>query len=121
MSVKFCASCDMLLRREIADGRVWFECDCGEKVEGAPGDLLVSTQTLSSAETFEKFAYFLANAARDSVNLRVEIPCAKCGLPYMTHVRLGEEEVPSYLCDCGHSLRGEEIKAALAKIDQPGA
>lgn len=115
MSVKFCPSCDMLLRREIVDGRVAFECHCGERVEGRPEDLLVSTQTLSTAETFEKFDYFLAHAARDPVNLRVEIPC-KCGLPYMTHVRLGKEEVPSYLCDCGHTLRGEEIKKALAKI-----
>ena len=102
--MKFCPKCDSHMRRETSSGQVEFQCGvCGERVAGTEWDTRIRGGVLDSGETREKYGRLISNSAHDRVNQQVRRDCEKCGLDYMTQIRVGDREVVVYTCKCGHT------------------
>lgn len=91
--------------RHVGDNKVIFRCPCGYVVEGRGRDRLVRVAATSTTSEEDTYATRLRNVAHTRIGLRVEAECEKCGLPYMTQVRLGQEETIIRTCKCGNIVR----------------
>lgn len=98
-----CESCRArTMRRRVAGGKVFFTCpSCDATVERGGEARLMSSGGVTHAAGREKYQTFLRVAAFSPANLRVARECEGCGLPYMTLVRVGEEETVFFVCTCG--------------------
>jgi hypothetical protein len=96
--------CERVLARVIGDGKIVYVCSiCGETVNGDPRDVHVMGASMHAGENImEKYGRLLDNAAFDRVNLQVPRTCVKCGLDYMTQVRVGDAEHIIWVCKCGN-------------------
>jgi DNA-directed RNA polymerase subunit M/transcription elongation factor TFIIS len=91
--------------REVEDTTVFFACSCGNRVEGTRDDRRIKTGGQRSASKDDKYAAIIASAPLANTVLRVDVQCPGCGLPYMTQVRVSEEETIIRTCECGHRER----------------
>lgn len=96
---KDCQSRSMV--RHVADGRVTFACSCGSREEGGGRDRLIKRGGVSSGTQIEKYRMLIAVAPFSRAVLRVSHKCTECNLPYMTMVRVGDEETIILACTCG--------------------
>lgn len=100
--MKFCSLCQRVIKKRIDNDRILFECICGNIEETTEEDVLISsgiTKELPSIEKYEKLIYF---APFDRTNQLVYKDCPKCGLDYLTQLRIGENEIIIYRCKCGY-------------------
>lgn len=105
--MKFCPDCGRVLVRDTSTGRIEFECTtCANRIDGDAWDARISGGVLHSGETAEKYINLIRNAADDRVDQLVRRDCPKCGLDYMTQVRVGDREVVIHKCKCGHEEGG---------------
>ena len=100
--MRICDVCGKSMKRETRTGKIMFTCVCGEIVEGTDKDTQISVGVVGGGETRVMYRHLLRNAAHDPVNQLVKRDCKKCGLDYMTQVRIGSREVVVYLCKCGN-------------------
>ena len=106
--MKFCSNCEKYMSRDIIGGMLWFQCmACGEKLEGDDWDCRIGGEMLRSAETAEKFFTLINKSSFDAINLKVMRDCKKCGLDYMTQVRVSEREIIIWTCTCGNIEQNE--------------
>ena len=106
--MKFCPSCESVMRQSMATGRVVFHCEvCSTEVEGQASDTLIFSGVIETGIESEeqKYARLLVNAAHDPSNEKVHRTCPKCGLDYMTQIRVGSRELIIFKCKCGHEER----------------
>ena len=75
-----------------------------------PGDAYdarVGGAVLGAGETTEMYKRLIQVSPFDRVNQLVAKSCSKCGLDYMTQIRVGESEAIVYTCKCGEIISGE--------------
>lgn len=107
--MKFCPNCQRALVRDTSSGAIMFNCTvCGTVVKGAAQDCLIETKTLNAEETTEMYKQVIDSSAFDPTNQLVEKNCDKCGLDYMSLVRVGENETIIYTCECGNRVYGSQ-------------
>ncbi|GFR89419.1 BA71V-C122R [Elysia marginata] len=113
--MRTCPQCDRAMVRATSSGVVTFVCFCGVQEEGSSEDARIAGDVLNAGETEEMYRRLIKNAAFDRVNQQVKRDCPKCGLDYMTQIRVGAREVVVWTCTCGYdSSRGKEAAALLA-------
>jgi len=106
--MKFCTNCQRALTRDTSSGEVKFTCTvCGTIVAGGAYDVRIAGAVLGAGETSEMYRKLIHNASFDRTNQQVTKTCAKCGLTYMTQIRVGESEAIVFTCKCGVILSGE--------------
>ena len=106
--MKFCPMCDRVMVRDTSSGEVRFSCTvCGEIVPGDAYDARVGGAVLGAGETTEMYKRLIQVSPFDRVNQLVAKSCPKCGLDYMTQIRVGESEAIVYTCKCGEIITGE--------------
>lgn len=111
--MRTCPECSRAMTRDTSGGQVNFVCYCGIAVEGSPEDARIAGDVLHAGETEEMYHRLIRNAAHDRVNQQVMKDCPKCGLDYMTQIRVGAREVVVWVCKCGYdSSRGKALKTA---------
>lgn len=106
--MRFCPKCDRVLVRDTSSGEVRFSCTvCGTAVAGDEYDARVGGAALGAGETTAMYRKLIRTASHDRVNQLVRRQCTKCGLDYMTQIRVGEIEAIVYTCKCGEVITGE--------------
>lgn len=86
--------------RRLGATDVYYECACGGRVPGTSHDRRISSGGQTDAQQHEKYATIIGNAPFSPTMLRVRRPCDNCGLPYMTQVRVSENETIVHVCEC---------------------
>jgi len=102
--MRFCPACKRVLTRQIDGGRILFVCTiCQFSEPGNDHDVKVATGLMrtSDEDDIGKYHRLLENASFDRVNQQVAKDCAKCGLDYMTQIRLSHSETVIWSCQCG--------------------
>lgn len=112
-TVVHCSTCmTRTMVREVADSEVYFRCPCGFQQKGKPMDRLLNTGGNTSIGSSEKYNTLIATAAHSQAVLKVNKECPTCGLPYLTLVRVGDEETIIFTCkNCGPLEKGTPISA----------
>lgn len=98
-----CPQCNRAMTRDTSSGTVNFICYCGYHVEGTSEDVRISGDVLNAGETEEMYRRLIRNAPFDRVNQQVKRDCPKCGLDYMTQIRVGSREIVIWVCKCGYN------------------
>jgi DNA-directed RNA polymerase subunit M/transcription elongation factor TFIIS len=101
--MKQCPYCESrTMVRVVADGEVYFQCPCSAREKGKPEDRLLKSGGNTSVGNSEKYNTLTATAAHSQAVLKVAKDCPSCGLPYLTLVRVGDEETIIFTCkNCG--------------------
>jgi len=94
--------------RDTSSGSVVFNCYCGYTVKGTAKDAQIMGGM--SGETEEMYRRLIRTAAHDRVNQQVKKDCPKCGLDYMTQIRVGDREIVVWVCKCGYDSSRTEPK-----------
>lgn len=100
--MKFCSKCDRAIKKKISSGSVVFKCVCGNTENSLEEDVLISSETLSSAETTEMYNNLIDFAPFDRTNQLTKKDCKKCGRDYLTQLRVGTSEIIIHVCKCGY-------------------
>lgn len=100
--MRTCPECGRVMFRSTASGTVSFMCYCGVVAEKTPEDARIAGGVLHAGETEEMYRRLIRNAAFDRVNQQVRKECPKCGLDYMTQIRVGAREIVVWVCKCGY-------------------
>jgi predicted RNA-binding Zn-ribbon protein involved in translation (DUF1610 family) len=88
--------------RDTSTGVVVFHCHCGKQIAGIADDALIVSGVLDAGEAAGMNRRLIYSAPFDRVNQQVKKDCPKCGLDYLTQVRIGAQEVVIYRCTCGY-------------------
>lgn len=97
--------------RAVADGQLTFVCPCGYTMPGKGRDRLMKVGSAAGSgpsrttSMTSRYQTLIRNAAWSRTMFRVAVDCSRCGLPYMTQIRLGPEELIILTCKCGHASR----------------
>jgi DNA-directed RNA polymerase subunit M/transcription elongation factor TFIIS len=89
--------------RKIA-GRMTFTCSCGNVQEATAEDALIKSGNLHAEEDTSNYNKIIESSAMDPTNKKVKKDCPKCGLDFMTQLRIGENESIVWTCVCGHKM-----------------
>lgn len=102
--MSFCPECKNLLILDTSKGELTFRCSkCGQPYPAKPEQTLIAEGHIRTEESITKFNTFIANAAFDSINPRIEKPCPKCKEKIISFVRVSEDQKVFYTCKCGFS------------------
>ena len=105
--MRVCPACHTrTMVRQIRPESVVFLCPCGAEVSGGSAARLITGGETAEVAHAEKYKNVVRNAPHSRVGLRVARECTACDLPYMTLVRVGEEQAIIYACKCGHQEAG---------------
>lgn len=99
--MKFCKSCESVMKKDIKDGTILFKCHCGESEPGKPHDHCIATVKLNQGSSTQLHESLIKYAGQDKTALVVEKKCNKCGRDYMRHVSTPVNEISYYVCECG--------------------
>ncbi len=101
--MKFCTICGHSLFRNTSTGVVLFKCpSCDTSEKGTEHDIKILTKKIITSETIEMYRTLIDNASFDRTNQLISKVCKKCGLDYMTRIRVGSSESIIYKCKCGY-------------------
>jgi|FLOH01.1.fsa_nt_gi DNA-directed RNA polymerase subunit M/transcription elongation factor TFIIS len=105
--MKFCPVCQSVLQRSTQIGSIVFHCNvCFTEEPGDEWDSLIMIggpeDDVQSGAEEKKYEKLIATAAFDQVNEKIKKECPKCGLDYMTQIRVGDQERIIYKCKCGY-------------------
>ena len=92
------------MRRETSTGVLIFRCYCGYSTKGSSEDSLIKSGTPNSEESTEMYRRYISNSPFDRVSQQVKRDCPKCGLDYMTQVRVGSREDVIWTCKCMYGV-----------------
>lgn len=100
--MKFCSRCERNIKKEIVSGAVIFKCVCGNIEKTNPEDVLISNVTTTNIDTVEMYRNLIDSAPFDRTTQLIKKDCPKCGLDYLSQLRLGTAEIIVYRCKCGY-------------------
>ena len=104
--MQFCEQCYSILSKQTnnTQGNVGinFECRCGLTYPGGPADTLMFEENLETTESNLKHQDFIINAPFDTARHIVRKDCPRCGLDFMTSIRIGTTETTILTCTCGY-------------------
>lgn len=107
--MKFCPVCESLMTKSTsATGLIVFQCRCQLVIEGQPDDTLMAEEYLETAESNLKHEVFIENSPFDPAGNKVLRNCLRCGLDFLTMIRIGTNETTMYTCSCGFQATHEE-------------
>jgi hypothetical protein len=86
----------------ITDDVVRFKCTCGTTIQGSANDALIKSFSAGNEQIMTQINQQLVkNSTYDRTNNIIPVPCTKCGLPYKTQVKIGEDDIIMIaLCKC---------------------
>ena len=94
-------------------GIIVFQCRCGWERQGEPDDTLMREKFLETSESNQKHEVFIENSPDDDAGKKILKYCHKCGLNFMTMVRIGVNETTMYSCSCGYRATIEQYMATV--------
>lgn len=106
--MKTCSACNRFMAREIAGAEFQFVCACGAREPAVPYDRRITGQQKGQQHLL-RYQDLIKYAAYDATNLRVKKDCPKCGLDYLTQLRIEKDEIVIYVCKCGFMSNGVEL------------
>ena len=112
----FCPQCDsVMLKNTTPTGGIIYNCRCQNSIDGTSEDTLMSEGYIESAKSCQKHMVFIENSAHDTAGNVVNIDCGKCGLDFMTLIRVGENETTMYTCSCGNVITHAQHMSNMKK------
>ena len=90
------------MQRRVGVAAVTYECSCGHVAPGTSESRLIRSGVRQAISTAEKYGTVIACAPFSRTMLRVKEPCKSCGLPYLTQVKVGDDETIFRVCECGY-------------------
>ena len=90
--------------RQVGETGVYFVCACGNRTQGTGKDRLIASGS-RAARKQELYNTVISNAPFSRTMLRVGRQCPDCGLPYLTQVRVSDDETIIHVCECGYRTR----------------
>lgn len=107
--MKFCRECESVMSKNTTTtGVIIYHCRCQLTVEGQPDDTLMAEGFLETTKTDLKHIVFIENAPFDPAGNIVLKDCLKCGLNFLTMIRVGVNETTIYSCSCGYSAKHDD-------------
>lgn len=98
-----CPECELVTTKDTSSGVIKFKCEvCGFEEEGDIYDVRMAGNSMSSDKSELMYERLIRSSAFDRVNQQVKKDCTKCGLDYMTQVRVGPRETIVWTCTCGN-------------------
>jgi len=98
----YCDNCEHLMDKKTTSNQVIFSCElCSTVVEGGPEDTLMFSD-FKISNSNELFRSFKKHAAYDPCNFKVSVKCDKCTMPYMSLIRVNDQDRASLVCVCGN-------------------
>lgn len=116
--MKFCNYCGSSMSKRTATGAIVFHCRCQVQLNGNPEDSLMFEDLLETSESNLKHEVFIENSAFDPARNIVLKDCPKCGLDFLTMIRVGVNEVVMYSCSCGFRATADEYNKIMAQKAQ---
>jgi DNA-directed RNA polymerase subunit M/transcription elongation factor TFIIS len=114
--MRFCDQCDSIMRKTTsATGTIMFQCVCGNSIIGSDDDTLMYEHRNDDASTTNKHEVLIDNSPYDMAANRISKDCPKCGLNFLTQVRIGAAETTIFTCSCGFRATYEEYAAYIVK------
>ena len=107
--MKFCVECSTILQPNVKSGELQFHCRCGKIYNSEANDTLMYEEHMASGESKEKYQTFIDNSSYDITGMKVDIKCPDCGIPYLTLIYIGNDEMPIYTCTCGKKYSKSEL------------
>lgn len=102
--MNFCPACESKLTKSTTTaGTIIFQCQCALIINGTDTDTLMMEKYINADENMSKHQVMISNAPYDLAGNRVMKDCPKCGLNYMTMLRIGPNQTTAYSCKCGYS------------------
>ncbi len=98
------------MARDTSTGSVRFRCYCGVELVGQPRDALIASETQAASRNTEMYRRTIQSSAHSRVNQQVMRDCSRCGLDYMTQIRVSDQEVVVWTCRCGNEESGASIE-----------
>ncbi len=100
----FCPECQAYMIKNITqNNEIVFECtSCSISFNGNDDDTLLDEDFLEVSLADSVHGQFVDNSAFDEAANIVMRDCKKCGLNFMTKIRIGILQNTNYTCTCGH-------------------
>ena len=115
--MKFCDLCGSFMNKTTTiTGNILFVCRCVKQIEGGPEDTLMASEYFETEESTLKHQVFIEQSPEDTARSIVMRDCLKCGLPFLTFIRVGTQETTMYTCDCGFSATNNEYNKRVSKL-----
>ena len=100
--MRFCEKCGSIMQKNTtATGEIVFQCRC-QQVNGDGNDTLMAEGYIETNEAAQQHMVFIENSPYDPAANIVMRDCPKCGLNYLTLIRVGVNETTMYSCTCGY-------------------
>lgn len=96
----FCSLCQGAIPQQINNGEIILKCQCGYVQETTDEDVLIQFDTKAVTSITELYDLFISYSSHDPTITRVHRVC-KCGLDYMTQLRIGHNAITVWTCKCG--------------------
>ena len=90
------------MQRRVGATAVFFECPCGHTEAGTSESRRIRSGMQQTTSMTEKYGTVIGCAPHSRTMLRVKQPCKNCGLPYLTQVKVGENDFIIRVCECGY-------------------
>jgi hypothetical protein len=101
-------------KNTLATGEIIFQCRC-QQLPGGPDDTLMLEGFLETNEAAQKHAVFIENSSHDPAANIIMRDCPKCGLNFLTLIRVGISETTMYSCSCGYLATHVEYMEEFSK------
>jgi DNA-directed RNA polymerase subunit M/transcription elongation factor TFIIS len=100
----FCKECGTYLVKIITPANeLIFQCNiCYSTYEGTADDTLLEEEYMVASMTDIIHEQFVENSAFDDAANIIMRECSKCGLTFMTKIRVGTLQTTKYTCTCGN-------------------
>lgn len=102
--MNFCPECESYLSKNITPSdNIVFSCNvCKLVINGTDDDTLLEEEYMEASTTDLIHEQFVENSAFDDAANIIDRDCKKCGLNYMTKIRVGVLQSVRYTCSCGN-------------------
>ena len=99
----FCNACGSKMIKTFTS-TVIYVCRCGEQKLGDNDSTLVASEEFNLPMVESTHRIFIETSPFDRSGFKVMKTCNKCGLDYMTMIRLGANQIIRYTCTCGNNM-----------------
>lgn len=100
--VHFCPSCNKVMIPDTNTGNLKYKCpSCYQEELANNDDHILISRVFKNEFTYNAF---ISGASLDPTNNKILEDCPECKLPYLTKLRIGNEEKLVKTCKCGYSV-----------------